>query len=523
MARGVDVTSLDLVPMDASNSDDGYRGLLIKYTCRKDLTRTLANVKYNQPDQISVVSEIPAGSMDSSVSVVKTANDARNSLSVNAGVDAATPKVAFSASFSYEKMQSTLLQKSRKVETVSNAYGARRVDMVTKDTLKLSLDTGVKALIAKLPSSYTDNPAAYRDFIKTYGTHYFVMAKFGGTLTMFLETSADYYEKNELTKIEVQAKATFLSAVSAYGGVSTSTATIDAKFTENSLKTVRYYGGTANLLAQTGLAAWQPTIQAQPWLFSSTLAPISDLIQDNMRSSAMRKAINDHVLRAYLTVELKRIINSLPSVPRASTTAVSLLATIDTMNKQVPLVEAEVLALGTEVNGAFIDLMLQYYSTLETLTWANTYDQPLNFECPAGQSITRTESRHNNFYEDREFAFGCSYAPKMTPLVNCAWTDYVNNYDGDMNYICPGNGVMKGWNSVHNNYYEDRQFKFLCCNVEGFSVNPTCSWTDYLNDFDKNVAYRVPSSKAVISGVHSVHHNFFEDRRWKLYVCTYSV
>lgn len=45
----------------------------------------------------------------------------------------------------------------------------------------------------------------------------------------------------------------------------------------------------------------------------------------------------------------------------------------------------------------------------------------------------------------------------------CWTTGYVNGWDGVMNYQCPGNSVMSGMYSVHDNGKEDRIFKFICC------------------------------------------------------------
>ena len=59
--------------------------------------------------------------------------------------------------------------------------------------------------------------------------------------------------------------------------------------------------------------------------------------------------------------------------------------------------------------------------------WVNDYDDPLIFECPEGQSISRLQSIHNNHHEDRVWAFECSYLEHG--YESCSWSDYVNTWD----------------------------------------------------------------------------------------------
>lgn len=40
---------------------------------------------------------------------------------------------------------------------------------------------------------------------------------------------------------------------------------------------------------------------------------------------------------------------------------------------------------------------------------------------------------------------------------------YVNNFDALVLYTCPTGGYLNGVFSVHDNYTEDRRYKFRCC------------------------------------------------------------
>ena len=46
-------------------------------------------------------------------------------------------------------------------------------------------------------------------------------------------------------------------------------------------------------------------------------------------------------------------------------------------------------------------------------------------------------------------------------------SDFVNDWDQPVTYQCPNDGFLTGIKSVHNNQFEDRRFKYQCCEVPG--------------------------------------------------------
>lgn len=42
---------------------------------------------------------------------------------------------------------------------------------------------------------------------------------------------------------------------------------------------------------------------------------------------------------------------------------------------------------------------------------------------------------------------------------------WVNNWDHPIDYVCPSGQVMVGMNSIHHNSYEDRRYRFACCSM----------------------------------------------------------
>jgi len=151
-------------------------------------------------------------------------------------------------------------------------------------------------------------------------------------------------------------------------------------------------------------------------------------------------------------------------------------------------------------------------SSYTSHTWENDWDNELSFNCPSG-AITRLMSHHDNRKEDRQWKFGCSSL--CTSLSAGIRSGYVNNWDDVEDYTCPANSVMTGMYSVHDNRKEDRRFKFTCSQVVGghVSVGP---WThDWVNGWDGNMDHTCPSDTVLI-GLHSVHDNRKEDRRFKM-------
>ena len=154
-------------------------------------------------------------------------------------------------------------------------------------------------------------------------------------------------------------------------------------------------------------------------------------------------------------------------------------------------------------------------------TWDNKYDEPLSFSCYEGHLLRSVESVHNNYYEDRQWRLGCSYSVKNPPETTCqGWTNWANGFDNVLNFKCPPNYAIYGVQSYHVNYYEDRKWKFRCCRFTGFKTS-ACRMTDWVNNWDGRLFFEVPKTK-VIAGWYSVHDNYYEDRRHKFYVCDYS-
>ncbi|XP_063056143.1 hemagglutinin/amebocyte aggregation factor-like [Engraulis encrasicolus] len=145
----------------------------------------------------------------------------------------------------------------------------------------------------------------------------------------------------------------------------------------------------------------------------------------------------------------------------------------------------------------------------------NDFDGYLAVACPWLQSISSVGSYHSNRHEDRRFSISCKPVFGSHPV--CHQSNWVNHFDDPFDFTCGNNEVLTGMFSYHSNRHEDRRFKFQCCSAN--LMLHGCHWTPYLNDFDQSFNYHVPNHM-VIAGVSSYHHNYYEDRRFKFYVCS---
>ncbi|XP_018949936.1 hemagglutinin/amebocyte aggregation factor-like [Cyprinus carpio] len=153
--------------------------------------------------------------------------------------------------------------------------------------------------------------------------------------------------------------------------------------------------------------------------------------------------------------------------------------------------------------------------------WHNNYDQPLNFQCPPGESISAISSYHNNYHEDRRWKFSCK--PTFSWGTDCFLSPYVNDFDKTFSFECPPHHVIAGISSYHDNYHEDRRWQFSCCRSKCTSevrghCHSDCHWTSYVNSFDEYFFWTVPTQRVLV-GIGSYHDDIHEDRRWRYKYC----
>ncbi|XP_046382043.1 hemagglutinin/amebocyte aggregation factor-like [Haliotis rufescens] len=160
-------------------------------------------------------------------------------------------------------------------------------------------------------------------------------------------------------------------------------------------------------------------------------------------------------------------------------------------------------------------LLLSLVSAV-TSSYVNDFDERFQYICPLGESIAYWESYHSNYYEDRRYKFICQKTPQ---LFNCHWHNNVNKLKGPLSFQCPKDAVIRGVSSYHENRHEDRLFTFLCCSLLGSPYLAHCVKTDFVNNWDQRLTFRVPI-RHFLRGVSSTYSNYYHDRRWKFETCS---
>ncbi|KAK3767600.1 hypothetical protein RRG08_003861 [Elysia crispata] len=142
-------------------------------------------------------------------------------------------------------------------------------------------------------------------------------------------------------------------------------------------------------------------------------------------------------------------------------------------------------------------------------------------ECPLGEVVSKVYSEHDNDGEDRIPHIDCRPAPLGWNPETCSWTNgFENDWDKPLSYTCPTNWALAGVASLFSNNYDDRIFRFQCCEFKGLKTSE-CEMTDYLNDWEGVLDYTAPNG-TVIAGWFSEHMDGYEDRRHKLLECLFS-
>lgn len=190
------------------------------------------------PDQVMSVDNIRGGWLSAEAKIFKNYKEVKRSMSANAGGGLNLGKFGFSSSGSYTRMQHAIVNTSHYVEQVSAFDSASRVDLAPYWILDLNLAAKV-FIDRRLPPDFLQNPARYEEFINHFGTHFVRSAKFGGLITLFMETSAEYYREKSERDVQRQAEASFLQILRAKGGYSGNINTLDQRFQDLTTTTLR--------------------------------------------------------------------------------------------------------------------------------------------------------------------------------------------------------------------------------------------------------------------------------------------
>ena len=95
-------------------------------------------------------------------------------------------------------------------------------------------------------------------------------------------------------------------------------------------------------------------------------------------------------------------------------------------------------------------------------SYHNEWDDRLYRVCEVGYGMYHVESRHDNYREDRIWRWECRQVFRNRHQT-CSWTSYVNQFDEPILFMCGWNEYLRGVESYHSNHHKDRRWRFYCC------------------------------------------------------------
>lgn len=144
--------------------------------------------------------------------------------------------------------------------------------------------------------------------------------------------------------------------------------------------------------------------------------------------------------------------------------------------------------------------------------YVNDWDNEIDWEVGSNRFVTGLYSVHDNHKEDRRWKFCIGSASGVT-ASDCSWSSNLNGFDKKVHFSCNRDYAITGFKSHHHNWHEDRMWRIKCCRVRGTHLIDQ-GWSGYANDWDRKLDYKCKSDE-VVTGVYSYHNNKREDRRWK--------
>lgn len=150
---------------------------------------------------------------------------------------------------------------------------------------------------------------------------------------------------------------------------------------------------------------------------------------------------------------------------------------------------------------------------LEETTWSSwsQYDQEAKLNCPRGQGISALESKHNNWKEDRVWRFQCRVVNGLS--TSGSWSSSTK-FKGTWNNR--GTNLVTGIESIHSNKVEDRTFKFRMASQGSVRVSD-CNDLETTR-WDSHWTRSCPAGK-FLTGAYSWFSRFNRDRRFTWRCC----
>jgi hypothetical protein len=159
----------------------------------------------------------------------------------------------------------------------------------------LQPDTQFAAYVDNLPMDY--NADAYKQFIKTYGTHYVSAGTLGGRASMRTVISHDFFSTQSDSNISAQVRVTW-DKFGGGGGGGSSSNTANQRWDQSTVSSTETVGGDPAIKSFTNATewtAWAVSVETtSPVLTSIALEPLWSLMVDVQKQINMKQAVAEY-------------------------------------------------------------------------------------------------------------------------------------------------------------------------------------------------------------------------------------
>ena len=143
-----------------------------------------------------------------------------------------------------------------------------------------------------------------------------------------------------------------------------------------------------------------------------------------------------------------------------------------------------------------------------TIQYQNQFSKRLSVYCSGLQGMYKVVSVHSNFEADRSWGWECRDVINSGNVTGCSISNYVNELNLPMIFMCPANKYVAGVDSYYSIEHGDRRWRFVCCGIID-RLTVSCRQTGFVNDFDGLMNFQA-NQWEVINGVFSLYDNSTE-------------
>lgn len=217
MAKGVDLTKLDLYHDFGADGEDGFQRRVLDYNCKGGKKYTIGKEAYDVPDEFEDVDPLPAGAGSSSSAIMTSRSELKKVMSTEVGFGVGSgkskdkesteaPGGSLSASATYKATSESIDAKRNEILINKMTAMSAKAKLDPVANLMSSVSSVLLLAIQQLPEKFNiESAAQYMNFFREFGTHFFAEANLGGVISSI--THLDNWLTKNMDETTIKANA----------------------------------------------------------------------------------------------------------------------------------------------------------------------------------------------------------------------------------------------------------------------------------------------------------------------------